>query len=479
MGARMIAAAILAAGTIAISGSIVTTAAAPGAGTPPATPGASPAPAAAAPPISLASTRTITIPGTRLISMSPDGRWLVGSRPIAGGQHGQLCVFDVVTLAERSCADLSVLDAGLRLEDVAWSPDGSHLAFSERAFQVFLDGDLWLMDDATGTLTNLLDDGFRGKLPIMGGSSDATVSVPVNPAFSPDGRTIAFSRSIIENGRFTGNDIATVPVTGGGATSVHRVSDATPAVVYEGIRWSVDGTVLYYSYGAPDRSDPSNGVWRVGVDGSGAHRIAGPADDRSGAPAIAQVAPGGTLLLWYPARMAAFAPIGPLFALVGVRGGTPRPIDVTIPDAPATAYVSAAVMSVDGSTLLTVDQVMAPTLGVTVRPVAGGVEVPLVPDGLAFAGPAALGVMPTWATNGTVWIGGGAKLDSGTLLTLANPGTPASPAAGSGPSPGGVPTAMPSPAGSCGPAPPPSVRSAAVDRRPCSSSPGRSRASPG
>jgi len=44
-----------------------------------------------------------------------------------------------------------------------------------------------------------------------------------------------------------------------------------------------------------------------------------------------------------------------------------------------------------------------------------------VPQGLPFAGPPDHGVMPTWASDGTVFIPGGAGLSKGTILTLPDP----------------------------------------------------------
>ena len=167
---------------------------------PAATSGGSPAPSAGDVP-RLTDARPIRVEGARLISMSPDGRWIAAARPAIGYQRGQLCVVDIETLLDRACADLSELGAGLRLEDVAWSPDSAHLAFSERTFVTYEDGDLWVMDAATGDLTNVDDDGFAGDVPILDPEGDApTVTLPVNPAFSPDGSTLAFSRTVLERG---------------------------------------------------------------------------------------------------------------------------------------------------------------------------------------------------------------------------------------------------------------------------------------
>src|SRR5262249_37810201 len=89
--------------------------------------------------IGVAGPRAIELPDTRIISLSPDGRWLVAAKPATGYQRGQLCVYDVETLAQRACGDLSGLDSGLRVEDVVWSPDSSRLAFAEEAFKVLKD----------------------------------------------------------------------------------------------------------------------------------------------------------------------------------------------------------------------------------------------------------------------------------------------------------------------------------------------------
>jgi dipeptidyl aminopeptidase/acylaminoacyl peptidase len=112
--------------------------------------------------------RTIKLPDTRIISMSPDGRRIAGAQPVIGCQRGRLCVFAVTTLAQQSCVDLSPLEAGLRIEDVTWSPDGTRLAFAEDTFRVLRDGDLWVMDVATGALTNVDDDGFGGRVDLRG-----------------------------------------------------------------------------------------------------------------------------------------------------------------------------------------------------------------------------------------------------------------------------------------------------------------------
>src|SRR5215218_3361305 len=112
--------------------------------------------------IAVAEQREIELPDTRIIALSPDGTTVVAGKPSVGVD--QLCTYDVATLAERACADLSVLDSGLRIEDVVWSPDSAKIAFSEEAFQRYKDGDIWVMDAATGALSDLTDEGVRGPI---------------------------------------------------------------------------------------------------------------------------------------------------------------------------------------------------------------------------------------------------------------------------------------------------------------------------
>src|SRR5215218_4489859 len=69
----------------------------------------------------LVDQRFIEIPDSRIIAISPDGNAIAAS----AFDRSRLCIYEVATLAERVCAYLAPLDAGLRLEDVVWSPDSS------------------------------------------------------------------------------------------------------------------------------------------------------------------------------------------------------------------------------------------------------------------------------------------------------------------------------------------------------------------
>ncbi len=370
----------------------------------------------ASPSIRLADARRIELPGTRILSMSPDGSSIAAVRPAVGYARGELCAFDVATLAERACASVADLGSTLRIEDVTWSPDGALLAYAANAFQTFRDGDLWLMDVATGEVRNLDDDGFEGSLPFGQDAPGQSITVDVAPTFTPDGRFVTFSRSTFQGGIRLGNDIASVPVEGGPPRHLTDVSEDI-GIAYHGMAWAPDGSALFYSYHGTDPEDPRNGIWRVAADGSGARLLAGLTDPRIGAPAVTEMSPtGDRLLAWYP--MSAMQLSGPdALAIVDTGTGAVTPLALDPSPSPIAA-IQMATFAPDGRSLLEVTIRTDPDHQVRVRDLASGVVSPLVAPGLPTAGPPQHGMMPTWATNGTALVTGGGDLSGATLLTL-------------------------------------------------------------
>lgn len=370
----------------------------------------------ASPTIRLVDARRIELPGTRILSMSPDGSSIAGVRPAVGYARGELCAFDVATLAARSCASVADLGSTLRIEDVTWSPDGAFLAYTANAFQTLRDGDLWLMDVATGEVRDLDDDGFEGSLPFGQDAPGPSLTVDVAPTFTPDGRAVTFSRSTFQGGIPLGNDIASVSVEGGPPEHLTDVSEDI-GIAYYGMAWAPDGSALFYSHHGTDPDDPRNGIWRVAADGSGARLLLGATDAEVGAPAVAEMSPtGDRLLAWYPMSAMRMSGLDAL-AIVDTATGAVTPL-VIEPSASPIEAIQMASFAPDGRWLLEVTIRTDPDHQVRVRDLASGVVSPLIADGLPMAGPPQHGMMPTWAANGTALVTGGGDLSGATLLTL-------------------------------------------------------------
>lgn len=289
----------------------------------------------------------------RILSLSPDGQLLTASTP-SSGRPRQLCVYVVATQAEQSCGDLDAHDISLAEDNVFWAPDSTKLAFTEPIFQSLVDGDLWVMDVSDGELTNLTDDGFAGRLPVMSDDSDPPdrpIHADVLPAWAPDSRSIAISRSSIVDGRFTGNDLVRVDVSSDEVEVLTTVSTEVPGVVFAGLAWAPDGERLYFSAWYSDPDDPNNGVWEFDRS-SGESRQIIDSDPELGPPALVRVAAdGATGLATYRAALVS-TPTTNAFVLVDLDTYELSAIHPSTDAADVPVVVAAATFSPDGRDIL-------------------------------------------------------------------------------------------------------------------------------
>jgi dipeptidyl aminopeptidase/acylaminoacyl peptidase len=240
----------------------------------------------------------------RILELSPDGSMVAATN--TGARI--LCTYAVPSGEKIACADLDAQKIAFRFEDMAWAPDSSAIVFAEQVFRYFGDGDLWQFDAHSGELSNLTDDGYTGALPLH--SDDPTgepVYADVAPSWSPDGATIAFSRTTYGVGDETPSTIWTLDVASGKATELSLVDPAYPGAVYFNTGWSPDGKTIYASVTYADPDEPRSGIWAYDAIAGDGEQLIGPVDEFDGehaTPALVAVSPtGDALLLCFPAIM--------------------------------------------------------------------------------------------------------------------------------------------------------------------------------
>jgi Tol biopolymer transport system component/DNA-binding winged helix-turn-helix (wHTH) protein len=180
---------------------------------------------------------------------SPDGRYIAFCR-ILKGQTG-IYIISALGGAERRVRETlwgeqefyDVLWSAGRL---SWSPDGKLLAFSDRASR----------NEPTSIFLLSLDSMAVRRLTSSLHSSGAS-----NPAFSPDGQTLAFTKV-----PHAFQSIYTVPVSGGEETRL--VSDGTD---HWGLAWTPDGRdIIFANAGWPINS---GWLWKVPLRGGEPERL--------------------------------------------------------------------------------------------------------------------------------------------------------------------------------------------------------------
>jgi Tol biopolymer transport system component len=212
---------------------------------------------------------------------SPQGATLAA---VEGGDDSTLFTFDPLNGHRTTMASV-----GDYISALAWSPDGTRIAFATKALHV-LDlesGELTVLADFAGYPyslawspdgTQLLVDEFgaRSRITVLNvDGTDARVLVdqgglpgPAHPAWSPDGTRIAYSATVTGTlGTRCCHLSLEVWVVGTDGSDPTRLFQGECCISdYEGPMWSPDGDRI----GFTDDVDVESGTWLVvNADGTG------------------------------------------------------------------------------------------------------------------------------------------------------------------------------------------------------------------
>jgi Tol biopolymer transport system component len=129
-----------------------------------------------------------------------------------------------------------------------WSPTGKYLAAADKDST----------DEPFSIVLIEADTGHKIQItnPSQGMIGD------MSPAFSPDGRTIAFIRSISSGV----NDVYVAPSAGG---EVRRITNDRRYII--GLTWTPDGRSIVFS----SNRTGAHALWRASIDGGAIERVAG------------------------------------------------------------------------------------------------------------------------------------------------------------------------------------------------------------
>ena len=166
--------------------------------------------------------------------ISPDGR------RVFAAQNSKACVSDPDG-GHQACATAEV---SVDTSRAVWSPDSTHVAYTDDFYRQFRDPDIWVLDAATGKATDLTDDGVTKIVP---GKADPKANYDLLPSWSADSKSIRFAR---QSGEDTGSiiDVDSVPIGGGQISRSGTLSGRL--IELAGLAFAPDGKSVAWSQGA-------------------------------------------------------------------------------------------------------------------------------------------------------------------------------------------------------------------------------------
>lgn len=145
--------------------------------------------------------------GAAIFGISPDASVLVGHV-----DSDRLAFLDATSLAVISETESTDWMQLLDDRSVAWSPDGTKMAFSLRAWAATMDSDIFVVDSATGALTNITPEDTGTIADSFMNATDLWVDT--SPIWLDDD-TLLFARHSVPNGEERQCELIKVSISSG------------------------------------------------------------------------------------------------------------------------------------------------------------------------------------------------------------------------------------------------------------------------
>jgi len=288
----------------------------------------------------------------RLFTLSPDGSMVASTS--TGGRD--LCIYTVPEAELVNCVDLEPYQVRIDPVSIRWSPANDALVFSEPSALLFIDSDIMHFDIASGELTYLTDDGIAARIPISNDEPFDPIPIDIMPAWSPDGSTIAFSRTMWQQDADVTSSMMMLDVATNEVTELALFTSAGVLALPYPMVWSPDGATVYGTAWFQESERDKQGVWAFDVATGAFEQLAGLNPDyRHAAPMVTAISPdGGQLVVSYPdfIRSTFSTEIRSGYALLDVADGTITNLEPSAEFGGEQAVVVAPAFSPNGRALI-------------------------------------------------------------------------------------------------------------------------------
>jgi WD40 repeat protein len=240
-----------------------------------------PPPTAATLDVSKASATVKDLPflkGVRDAFLSPDGSLVA----VIDAPNKQICFYTIAG-QKQVCSPFSL---ALDFNSVVWSPDSRYLAYTENFVQNFNDPDIWLLEVATGTATDLTEDNTT-KIQLGKPTPGVTVGlIDQLPVFTPDSKRLLFLR-YPEDPPIT-PQLFSIDLPGGKPVKIGEFEQSVGLANTFGYAISPDGKQIAYTVAQPKAADVKNGLWLGDQTGRNTLQLLSSPDIKAAHPEIGQ-----------------------------------------------------------------------------------------------------------------------------------------------------------------------------------------------